>query len=259
MKITIIGGGNMGGAIARGLLSREVVPAANLTIADPSQAVHDAFGLFDPEVKCLSDNRAATENADLVVLAVKPWLMQQVCEQLVGAIDPSRQMVASIAAGITFAQITEWLDVSPAIFRVIPNTAIALGESMTFIASERASDGQRRTVAALFEPLGKVMMVEESQVVAVTALASCGIAYALRYMDASARGGRQLGIPYAESQRIVMQTVQGALALLQANGTAPQTEIDKVTTPGGITLKGLEEMERCGFSEATIKGLMASK
>ena len=265
MKITIIGGGNMGGAIARGLVSRGVIAAGDVTVSDPSQAVRDSFALFDPAVNLAADNREAIDGADIIIIAVKPWLMEQVCASLAGAVDPARQMVASIAAGITFAQLSEWLGfaadapVRPALLRIIPNTAIALGESVTFIASSEVTEERRQAVGALFEPLGKVFMIDESEMTAATALASCGIAYALRYIDAAARGGDQLGIPFAEAQKIVMQTVKGALALLETNGAAPQTEIDKVTTPGGITLKGLDAMEQNGFSDAVINGLKASR
>lgn len=250
----------MGGAIARGLVSRGVLAASDVTVADPSQKVREDFAAFAPGINTTDDNAAAVRGADIIMVAVKPWLMEQVCMAFAPAVDPSRQVIASIAAGISFEQLAGWFGApSPALLRIIPNTAIALGLSTTFIASQGASDAQVQAVAALFEPLGKVFTIEDSQITAVTALASCGIAYALRYMDAAARGGEQMGLGYGYAQQIVMQTVRGALALLEANGSLPQQEIDKVTTPGGITLKGLEEMERSGFTEAVINGLKASK
>lgn len=250
----------MGGAIARGMVARRVVAAADMTVSDPSPKVRDDFAALDAGVRLSADNVRAAQDAELVIVAVKPWLMEQVCREIGPALDPGRQMVASIVAGVTFDQMGEWLGYAGMpMLRIMPNTAIALGQSVTFIASRGVSAGQSAEVGALFEALGKVFVIEERQMVACTALASCGIAYALRYIDAAARGGDQLGVPYGEAQRIVMQTVRGALALLEANGTLPQTEIDKVTTPSGITLRGLEEMERCGFSDAVINGLKASK
>ncbi len=261
MKVTVIGAGNMGGAIARGMVACGVVAPGDMTVSDPSQQVLDSFRTLDPAIRPATGNAAAVQGADLVVVAVKPWLMEQVCREIAPALDPSRQSVASIVAGVTFAQMAPWLGYGQhgVMWRIIPNTAIALGRSVTFIAPHRASPQQLADMQALFEPLGRVFTVGEEQMTACTALASCGIAYALRYIDAAARGGDMLGVPYPEAQQIVMQTLRGALALLDANESIPQAEIDKVTTPGGITLRGLEEMERSGFSEAVINGLKASK
>jgi pyrroline-5-carboxylate reductase len=144
-------------------------------------------------------------------------------------------------------------------YRVIPNTAIALGESTTFISSYNTTAIQDDHMRDIFMALGKVFVVPETDMTAVTALSSCGIAYILKYIDAATRGGEDMGIDRCKAQQMVMQTVRGALALLEANASTPQVEIDKVTTPGGITLKGLEEMERCGFTQSVINGLKASR
>ncbi len=258
MKITVIGGGNMGGAIVRGLVSRGCVNGSDVTVADPSDAVRAVFRDFDKDINLATNGAGAVVGADLVIVAVKPWLMESVCGEIAPALKPG-QKVASIAAGVTFGQIEGWIGAGYTMFRIIPNTAIALGQSATFIASKNASPTQDQALAALFAPLGKVFGVSEEQMPAVTALASCGIAYALRYIDAAAHGGHELGLDYERSLEIVMQTVKGALALLETNATRPQAEIDKVTTPGGITLKGLDAMENLGFTDAVIGGLKASK
>lgn len=246
----------MGGSIAIGAAAKHIVAAGDITVSHPKQSLAHLFG----DITTTRDNTVAVEGADLVIVAVKPWLMAEVLEQIAPHIDPERQAVASIAAGITFGQLAEKFGGRvPALFRIIPNTAIALGHSVTFIASQGATDSQREAVRRLFEALGSVFEIDEEQMQAATALASCGIAYALRYIDAAARGGSELGIDYPTAQRIVMDTMSGALELLRANGTEPQTEIDKVTTPGGITLRGLEAMERAGFSQAVTAGLKASR
>ncbi|MDR0509899.1 MAG: pyrroline-5-carboxylate reductase, partial [Rikenellaceae bacterium] len=147
----------------------------------------------------------------------------------------------------------------PPIFRVIPNTAIALGQSATFICHRGASATHTAAVEGLFGKMGLVFPVEEAQMTAVTALSSCGIAYALRYLDAAARGGVEMGLDSSQSLEIVIQTMRGALKLLEVNRSQPQAEIDRVTTPGGITIKGLEAMERSGFSPAVIEGIKAGQ
>ena len=186
--------------------------------------------------------------------------MAAVLDEIRESIDYSRQMIISVAAGVNFAQLKEYLQFDNSVlFRVIPNTAIAVRCSMTFVASCNATADQESAVVALFEELGCAMLVDEAQIAAGTALASCGIAYAMRYIRAATEGGVELGFRPAVAQKIVSYTVQGAAQLLLQSGSNPETEIDKVTTPGGITIKGLNEMEHCGFSSAVIKGLKASK
>ena len=263
MKITIIGGGNMGGSIARGVVKAGVVAAGDVTVSDLSDAVHAGFQAFDSSIRLTKDNAAAVVGADIVFVAVKPWLVEEVMGQIRESLDYSHQLIVSIAAGVTFEQLAGYLakpvGPAPVLFRVIPNTAISLGESVTFVAQHGATEAQVETVRGILSRLGEVILVPEARMAAGTALASCGIAYALQYINASMQGGEELGFSREESLRIVMQTMRGALAMLAANGTLPQAEIDKVTTPGGITLKGLAAMKEAGFTEAVIAGLKASK
>ena len=111
----------------------------------------------------------------------------------------------------------------------------------------------------IFQELGDAMLVEERLMGAGMALASCGIAYAMRYIRAATEGGVELGMYARDAQRIVQQTLRGAVELLEATGGHPEEEIDKVTTPGGITIRGLNAMEQNGFSNSVIQGLKASK
>lgn len=254
MKIGVIGGGNMGGAIAASAAAHGVTDARQIIVSHPKQG----FAL-PAEIRTTRDNTLAVTDADIVVLAVKPWLAAEVVREIAPALTPTQSLV-SVVAGLSFADLGELLPAPrPALFQAMPNTALSVGRSVTFITSERASEVQRTTVLRLFDALGATFEIPEKQMQAGMAVASCGIAYALRYIDAAARGGQLLGMEYAEAQQVVMQTLEGAIALLRTNGTAPQTEIDKVTTPGGITLRGLEAMERNGFSDAVIAGLMSSK
>ena len=189
------------------------------------------------------------------------WLLEQVIEEIKEELDYGKQTLIICAAGIKASQIKTWLDKGdnalPAFFLVIPNTAIAVKASMTFIVPVGASTDEIRTVSRIFDELGESIITEERLLGAGTTLASCGIAYAMRYIRAASEGGVELGFRAADAQRIVQQTVKGAVELLQANGTHPEQEIDKVTTPGGLTIKGLNEMEHAGFTSAVVRGLKA--
>ena len=130
---------------------------------------------------------------------------------------------------------------------------------MTFVSSCNATHEQEELVVNLFNELGSAMLIEENLMTAGTALASSGIAFAMRYIRASSEGGVELGFYPDQAKEIVLKTVKGAVDLLLANKSNPETEIDKVTTPGGITIRGLNEMELAGFTPSVIRGLKASK
>lgn len=262
MKIAIIGGGNMGGAIARGLTQGTLVAPSDITVADLNEKTLADLKSFHAEIETTTRNENAVSGADIVFIAVKPWLVEPVIAQIKSTLDYKSQMIVSIAAGVSFSQLNDYLNKAsggdPSLFRVIPNTAIAIRESMTIIASNNASPEQEATVKSLFDELGKSIIVEEKFMAAGTALASCGTAFALRYVRAAMEGGVELGFYPDAAKEIVAQTIKGAVELLMTNGTHPETEIDKVTTPGGITIKGLNEMEHAGFTSAVIRGLKAS-
>ncbi len=260
MKIGIIGAGNMGGAMARGLAADPSFPTADITVCSPNNHGElDALKADFPDINVSTDNEKAITGTDIIILAVKPWLVYDVMDPLSQKIQWERQMLVSVAAGITLSQLENLsLCTPPAVFRVMPNTAIALRKSMTFICSFGASDEQVKTVSGLFARLGAVMVIEEKQMPACMALASCGIAYAMRYVRAASEGGVELGMKADLAKDIVLQTLQGAAALLQASGNHPEAEIDKVTTPGGVTIKGLNAMEANGFTTSVIEGLKAS-
>lgn len=255
MKLTVIGAGNMGGAIIRGWIAAGYQPQ-DITGVDVCAKTLDS--LREAGVNTVSDAAQAVTNADVILLAVKPWLVDSVAEQIKGRINP-RAIVGSVAAGVDFARLSSLFGDAFPLFRIIPNTAVTVGESMTFIASLCATDEQKKTMSTLFEPLGKVMEIKEEQVTACTSLASCGIAFAMRYIRASMEGGVEMGIPAQTAQEIVAQTVKGAAEILLQPDTHPEVEIDRVTTPGGITIKGLNAMEKHGFTHAVIEGLKSSK
>ncbi|MEG1546993.1 MAG: NAD(P)-binding domain-containing protein, partial [Bacteroides sp.] len=155
MKIAIIGAGNMGGAIAKGLAKGSIVNASDITVANPGSEKREALKAFDSAINVTSDNREAIKGADLLILAVKPWLMKKVMDEL--TIRPS-QMVASVAAGISFEQLSGSIGTENTLFRLVPNTAISQLESMTLIASRNASAEQEQLMLDLFNEMGCAML-----------------------------------------------------------------------------------------------------
>lgn len=256
MKITIIGAGNMGGAIARGLAKGSIFSENDITCTAKGTATLEKLRETNPGFTLLTDNQQAVKGADIVVFAVKPWLMKEVIEQVRPALLPDSQIYISVAAGITCQELSEWTG-SSSVIRVIPNTAIEIQESMTFITAASLDMPHLQLAEKIFSELGTTMTVPEKQLAACTALASCGIAFAMRYIHASAQGGVEIGVKASDAQKIVEHTMIGAAKLLLAKNAHPAVEIDKVTTPGGITIRGLNEMEHAGFTSAVIKGLKA--
>ena len=261
MKIAIIGAGNMGSAIVRGILSATSVH--EVWISNPSAGKLSALKHDYPEVQTTSSNLEAVHDSHLIILAVKPWFIAEVIREIAPSIDACKQVVASLAGGMSIDDVASCFRAAdakvPPLCVVMPNTAIAVGSSMTFIATREVAADAEQAIVALFSTMGKVKLIPERLLPAATSLASCGIAFALRYVRAAMEGGVELGFRPDEAARIVEHTVKGAAALLLKNGTHPEVEIDKVTTAGGITIKGLNAMEQEGFTAAVIAGLKASK
>ena len=255
MKIAIIGAGNMGGATALGLAA--ALPEAAITVTAKHAATLERFAARG--LRTSLDNFAAARDAEVVVLAVKPWLAQGVLDEL-RPVLPGKVLV-SFVAGIPSAEILSWLEGSgvAGAYTVIPNLAVEVGQSMTFIHELCGTQETLAVVRGLFDAVGRTAVVDEKRLNAGMMLASCGTAFALRYVRASAEGGVELGLYPKEALEAVLQTVRGAADLLEAHGTHPEAEIDRVTTPGGITIKGLNAMEEAGFSAAVVAGLKAWK
>ena len=254
MKIAIIGAGAMGGAIADGILNGNVVPVSDLYVSNRSAGKLERFA--SRGAKVTTDNREAVSQADWVVLAVKPWLAEAVLCDMRDLL--SGKVLISVAAGVTSEQLTQWSGGQCSLFMAIPNIAIAHLASMTFVTPAKADDEVVGRVVRFFDEMGKTCVCDEQQLSAGMALASCGIAYAFRYIRAASEGGVELGFKADQSQEIVMQTVRGAVSLLEATGLHPEQAIDQVTTPGGFTIRGLNAMEQAGFTSSVIQGLRAS-
>ena len=252
-KITIIGGGNLGSAIASGLIKSDFVKSKNLVITKRNPGKLQSF--VEQGVTITSDNNKAVQHADIIILAVKPYQVQEV---LTATTFHDHQVVISAVTGIWLKDLQQWINKNVTVFRAMPNTAIAIQQSMTCISHLSTDLKKVRQVKELFEKLGKVIFIEEKLMDAATVLGACGTAFAMRYIRASIQGGIQIGFSAAQASFIVEQTVMGAAELLLLTDTHPEQEIDKVTTPRGCTIAGLNELEHQGFSSALIKGLVAS-
>lgn len=235
MTISVIGAGNMGGSLIRGWVKAGI--AADLRVSAKTQATVDKFKNL-----CFAtlDNREAVRGADIVVLAVKPWLVDDVIREI--ASDLGGKTLLSVAAKAR----NERIDVY-----AMPNIAAEVGESMTFLSC--ANDEVQR----LFSLVGRTMVVDERQMDAGMMLAGCGIAYAMRYIRACMEAGVEMGLYPKDALSITLQAVQGAVTLLNETGVHPEAAIDRVTTPGGTTIKGLNELDHAGFNSAVIRCMKA--
>lgn len=254
-KIAIIGIGNMGSAIVKGLVKSNFVPLSNIYASarkeDTLQKM-DALGVTT--FRC---NVEAVRNADVVLLAVKPYHIEGVINEIKPVLTEDK-ILLSIVAGVGLKVLDEMVGKEIPIFRVMPNTAIAIQESLTCISANGNTGACKDYIFELFNALGKTVEIDEDLMASATVLSSCGIAYALRYIRAAMQGGIEIGFSAEAAQFITAQTVKGAAELILQSGNHPEREIDKVTTPMGITITGLNEMERRGFSASLIQGVLAS-
>lgn len=257
MKVTIIGAGNMGGSIARGLSKSKLFADDNIVVSDPNECMLEKLGNACPNLTTTRNNQEAASGAEIVILAVKPWLVQTVLRELK---LKSKQILVSIASGITFEQLShDLIEPEMPMFRVIPNTAISELESMTLIASRNVSPEMEALIVNVFSEMGIAMVIPEDKLEAATALSSCGIAYVFKYIQAAMQAGIEMGLRPDDAMTMIAQSAKGAAALILNNDTHPSIEIDKVTTPGGITIKGINELEHAGFASAIIKAMKASR
>ena len=254
-KIAIIGGGNLGTAIAEGLIASRFSKASDIIITKRNTSTLKSYE--KKGVIVTSDNNEAVKKAHIVILAVKPFQVKEVIEGFKKELTSSHILV-SVVTGILISDMESVIRKKMPLFRAMPNTAIAIRESMTCLSSANASAEQIREINDIFSTLGKVVTIEEKLMDAATVLGACGTAYAMRYIRANIQGGIEIGFDAQTASLIAAQTVKGAADLLLQKGSHPEFEIDKVTTPKGCTIAGLNEMEHRGFSSSLIKGVVAS-
>lgn len=254
-KIAIIGCGNLGLTIAHGLIDDGFEPENLIATRRNTKALND---LSSKGVHVTSGNTEAVELADVIVLGVKPYNVEPVLQEIKGRLNTEKHILVCLATGITLDELSKWSGADFPIFRAMPNTAADVNESMTLICESGASAEQQEAMRELFDKIGSTLYIDENLMEAATILGACGIAYVLRFMRAMIQGGIEVGFDASTATTIVSQTMKGASELIIQNGSHPESEIDKVTTPKGCTITGLNEMEHAGFSSALIKGIVAS-
>ncbi|MFW5656769.1 MAG: pyrroline-5-carboxylate reductase [Bacteroidota bacterium] len=255
LKIGIIGGGNLGSAIAEGLAASDVLPSENITIS--RRRMHLLEYLKKEDIRITDNNKVVVENNSIIIIAVKPHQLMEILREISTTLDPNKHLVISAVTGVSIKEIRAIIPKVP-VFRAMPNTAIALRESMTCIAGDETRKESFGLIKEIFSRLGEVVVINEELMGAATVTGACGIAFALRFMRAMSQGGIEIGFGSELSQFITAQTIKGASKLILESGNHPEREIDKVTTPQGITISGLNEMEHQGFSSSVIKGLITS-
>ncbi len=254
-KIAIIGGGNLGVSLAEGFLKSGMAGPRDLIIT--RRKVKLLESLREVGVGVHSDNPKAAADAQIVILAIKPKQLMDVLKEIKSSLT-EKHIIISVVTGISIKEITEAIGTKIPLFRAMPNTAIAIQESMTCVSTKNGTPQQKNQVLSMFEQLGRAVFIEDELMSAATVLAACGIAYSLRYIRAASQGGIEIGFDAATAQLIAAQTVKGAASLLLVRGEHPEKEIDRVTTPQGCTIAGINEMEHQGFSSSLIKGIMTS-
>lgn len=255
-RIAIIGGGNLGSAIAEGLIASGFILPEHLIVT--KRNVTTLKPLEEKGVLVSNNNVEAVRYAEWIILAVKPFQVKDILKELQPHLNASTQKIISVITGVWIHQLQEILGKEFTLFKAMPNTAIAIQQSMTCICYANAQKEHIEYVTDLFHQLGKVVFIEEKLMDAATVLAACGTAFAMRYIRASIQGGIEIGFDVATASLIAAQTVKGAADLLLSKHTHPEQEIDKVTTPKGCTIAGLNEMEHQGFSSSLIKGILTS-
>jgi len=254
-KIAIIGGGNLGTAIAEGLLKSKFSKAAEIIIT--KRNISTLKSLKEKGVEISDNNNTAVKKSEVIILAVKPFQVEEVLNGIKKDLNTNKILISVVTGGL-ISEMEEIVKKNMAYFRAMPNTAIAIQESMTCICSKDADPDTIKYVNDLFSTVGKVVTIDEKLMEAATILAACGTAYAMRYIRANIQGGIEIGFDASTASLIAAQTVKGAAELLLQKGSHPEQEIDKVTTPKGCTIAGLNEMEHRGFSSSLIRGVVAS-
>ncbi len=254
-KIAVIGGGNLGTAIVEGILKSGFSKPSDITVT--KRNISTLSALKEKGVKVISDNNKAVQSSDIIILAIKPFQVEDVLGNIAKDLT-TRHILISVLTGVYIKDMHEIVKKSLPFFRAMPNTAIAIQESMTCLSCMNATEAQIKIVEELFSTVGKVVVIEEKLMDAATVLGACGTAYAMRYVRANIQGGIEIGFDATTASLIAAQTVKGAAELLLQKGSHPEQEIDKVTTPKGCTIAGLNEMEHRGFSSSLIKGIATS-
>ena len=252
-KIGIIGAGNIGTAIAKGLVSYGKMAPSDVAL---SSKENDLLTAYSDRGFVITDNHNLVKISDLIILAVLPGQAKDVMLELKEELCSGSKILASVVSTVSIKDLKNWVGQEVEIVRIMPNTAVEFGASMSCFSGENEQVVEQ--VKQLFEPMGQTMVINEQLMPAATILAACGIAFFLRFIRAVSQGGIQIGFHAEEAGKIAAQTAMGAAELMMKTDNHPETEIDRVTTPKGVTISGLNEMEHFGLSSAMIKGIVKS-
>ncbi|HUX97693.1 MAG TPA: pyrroline-5-carboxylate reductase [Bacteroidales bacterium] len=255
-SVAIIGCGNIGLSLLQGLLRNSGADPSKITVT--RRNTDELEYLREYGVVVTSDNKQAVQNSDIVVIAVKPYNLTSILDEIRESIDPARHILVSVTAGVTIKEISAQINISLPVFRAMPNISASVGRSVSCIAHGETQRREIDSVRQLFDNMGTTMVIDEELMQSATILGACGVAYVLRFIRAMIQGGIQIGFDAKTASEIVTRTVKGAAELLIEKQIHPESEIDKVTTPKGCTIVGLNEMEHNGFSSSLIKGIVAS-
>jgi len=238
-------------AIAKGLVSSKKMNPSDIYLSRKKSEL-----LADQKKKgfVVADNSTLVTSCEYIILAVLPHQAKEVVEEIRVFLSGGQKILVSVVSAVSIQELEEWTGKGMKIVRIMPNTAVEYGASMTCIAGEE--DQSVREIEELFEPMGTTMVIKEHLMPAATILAACGIAFFLRFIRAVSQGGIQIGFHAEEAGKIAAQTARGAAELLMQTDHHPETEIDRVTTPMGCTISGLNEMEHWGLSSSMIKGIV---
>src|SRR3990172_10398920 len=255
-NIAILGGGNIGLSIAKGLQNSNLYNAKNIYITRRRIDILDEYK--DLGFKVSSDNIEAVNNSEVIIIAVQPQQLNELLSEITAALNSEKHIIISVVSGASVKAIKNHLGKDIEVVRVMPNTAIAIQESMTCISADNKNSEALQVAGAIFSQVGKTLVIDEELMIPATALCACGIAFFLRSIRAASQGGIEIGFHPEEALLLAAQTAKGAASLLMREGSHPESEIDRVTTPQGCTIAGLNEMEHRGFSSAMIKGIVTS-
>lgn len=253
-KLAILGGGNIGTSLAKGLIASKQFSYEEILISEKREPRTEHLKSLGFHVT--DNNHDAVSRSEIFVMSVKPQQFRTLADEIKNSVT-SEHIIISTISGITCAEMESILGEVP-IFRVMPNIAVEICESMTCISFRNSESRDEERVLSIFDQMGKTIIIPEEMMEAATVIGACGIAFALRFIRAMSQGGIETGFDSEMSQLITAQTVKGASGLIIKTGNHPEREIDRVTTPQGITISGLNEMEHRGMSSAIIRGLITS-
>lgn len=253
-KIAILGGGNIGTSLAKGLIVSKQFTHNEILITEKREP--RISHLRNLGFQVTENNHEAVGVAEIIVMSVKPQQFGNLADEIKNDIK-AKHIIVSTITGITHKEIESIFGKIP-MLRIMPNIALEICESMTCISFKNTESSQEEKMRTIFDKMGKTMIIPEDMMGAATVVGACGIAFALRFMRAMSQGGIEIGFDSEMSQLITAQTVKGAARLIIETSDHPEREIDKVTTPQGITISGLNEMEHQGLSSAVIRGLVTS-